>query len=238
MSWQATEWVRKTTIGDSKLKLILLMLCNYANDEGESYYSQETIATDTEIPIRTLRRKLEQLESLGFIETIHRIRDDGKRRSSVIRVVMGPAAKMADGLDQRPKSQRPKTPLSDEPSANMVAAVESNHTKNNHTKLSATGFSDLRFAESKPHPAKKRCIIPKSFPMTDRHRKYAAERGLSGSYADNIFENFRNHHAAKGTLMLDWDWAWQTWVGNEVKYNAARMAPKAQQSMVYGDDYQ
>jgi len=41
MSWQATEWVRITRVGDSKLKLLLLMLCNYANEDGESWYSQE-----------------------------------------------------------------------------------------------------------------------------------------------------------------------------------------------------
>jgi len=134
MSWQATEWVRVTRVGDSKLKLLLLMLCNYANEDGESWYSQEQIASDTEIPVRTLRRKLEELQGLGFIEIIHRTLDSGIKRNSLIRVLIGPAANMADGEHQRPKTGVSTGQKQGGPSAISVAGVNLSHNNhNNHT---------------------------------------------------------------------------------------------------------
>jgi hypothetical protein len=134
MSWQATEWVRTTRVGDSKLKLLLLMLCNYANEKGESWYPQEQIAFDTEIPVRTLRRKLEELQGLGFIEVILRTGDSGLRENSLIRVLMGPAANLADGHNHRPKTGVTTGQKELLPPANKVAAVNLNHSNhNNHT---------------------------------------------------------------------------------------------------------
>jgi hypothetical protein len=34
-------------------------------------------------------------------------------------------------------------------------------------------------------------------------------------------EKFRNHHAAKGSVMADWQAAWRTWVGNAVKFSSS-----------------
>lgn len=135
MSWQATEWVRVTRVGDSKLKLLLLMLCNYANEDGESWYSQEQIAFDTEIPVRTLRRKLEELQEQGFIEVIHRTAESGLKKNSLIRILMGPAANLAGGEHQRPKTASTTGQKEGDPSANKVAGVNLNHS--NHKKHTA-----------------------------------------------------------------------------------------------------
>lgn len=141
MSWQATEWVRITRVGDSKLKLLLLMLCNYANEDAESWYSQEQISFDTEIPVRTLRRKLEELQEMGFIEVTQRASDSGVKRNSLIRVLTGPAANLAGGEHRRPKSGVSTGQNEGDPSATRVAAVNLNHS--NHKKHTARAKEEV-----------------------------------------------------------------------------------------------
>jgi hypothetical protein len=47
--------------------------------------------------------------------------------------------------------------------------------------------------------------------IVDRWEPGRLERALDG---------FRNHHAGKGSRMVDWDAAWRTWVGNEEKFTS------------------
>lgn len=49
-------------------------------------------------------------------------------------------------------------------------------------------------------------------------REYAAGQNFSDRQISQIAESFRDHHASKGTTMLDWSAAWRTWVRNEIKF--------------------
>lgn len=55
-------------VGDYIAKAVLVKLADFANDEGTSWPSIGRIAQDTEIPERTVKRKLAWLEAEGFIE--------------------------------------------------------------------------------------------------------------------------------------------------------------------------
>ncbi len=61
--------------------------------------------------------------------------------------------------------------------------------------------------------------------MTDKHLKFAAERGFSEDRARAMFEKFRLHHGAKGSLFLKWDLVWNTWVINQIEF--AKKEPAA-----------
>lgn len=125
------------------------------------------------------------------------------------------------------------SPLTENPHTVKPTLQKKDSTKELLSQSSAEDF----FPDEISKPAKKkRQTIPTQYPMTNRHKEYAAARGLANGHAELIFENFRNHHAAKGTLMLDWDAAWRTWVGNEIKFSAGRAPPRAQQPG-YGDDW-
>lgn len=91
MSWQALGWATKCRVGDDGEKLLLIMLANYANEDGESWYSQERLSFDTEIPVRTLRRRLQALEEKGFIQITPRRQIDGTKTTSLIRLISLPA---------------------------------------------------------------------------------------------------------------------------------------------------
>ena len=65
--------------------------------------------------------------------------------------------------------------------------------------------------EDKKRGAKRRTRIPDTFAPSDSNIAYAAEHHLD---LDHEVEQFRNHHGAKGTLMVDWQRALRTWLGN------------------------
>lgn len=66
--------------------------------------------------------------------------------------------------------------------------------------------------------------MPEPFPMTDKHRAFAAERGFPN--AQFMFDQFKAHHRAKGSRFAAWDSAWQTWILNQVKFNGGDPQPR------------
>lgn len=132
MSIQALNWAIQQRVGDASLKLLLQTLCNYANTEDQLWHTQDRISYDTEIPVRTLRRKLELLVERGFIAIEERRRDDGTKTSSLITILMQPA-NLADG-DHRPKEGVTTGQKGGAPPATKMAGQDSKRTvKNPHT---------------------------------------------------------------------------------------------------------
>ena len=68
--------------------------------------------------------------------------------------------------------------------------------------------------------------IPDVFPLTNKLKEYAFKKGIFKNDVEDIFEHFKNHHGAKGTLMLDWDKCFYTWVRNEMKFNPEKYAER------------
>lgn len=60
--------------------------------------------------------------------------------------------------------------------------------------------------------------MPDPFLMTEKHRAFAAERGIIGRAAEYQFDRFKSHHGAKGSVFASWDQAWQTWVLNQARF--------------------
>jgi hypothetical protein len=78
MSWQATAWAQRQSTGSSGRKALLLILANYADDQGICWPSQETLAKDTEQSVDTVQRQLRKLAELGLIETMKRPQGRGR----------------------------------------------------------------------------------------------------------------------------------------------------------------
>ena len=78
MSWQATSWAVNQKAGGPSAKCVLLCLANYANEDGESWPSQQTIANQTEQSVDTVQRRLNDLEELGLVSRQEREGQNGK----------------------------------------------------------------------------------------------------------------------------------------------------------------
>ena len=79
MSWRASAWCLDQVRGiGATPKLVLLALCEYANDENQTWRSMHEIALRSECSQRTIKRHVQYLESLGLIsrEPLYRWCDD------------------------------------------------------------------------------------------------------------------------------------------------------------------
>lgn len=69
MSIQALNWaLAQDQIENSATRFVLLILCNYANENGQCYPSRETIAKKTSLSIRTVQTHLNWLAENGYIK--------------------------------------------------------------------------------------------------------------------------------------------------------------------------
>lgn len=81
------------------LKLVLLKLADRANDDGECWPGQESIAKACGVGARTLVRHIATLEQMGLIRTERRYGEDGRRDTNMY--VLSLSANLAHGLSAK-----------------------------------------------------------------------------------------------------------------------------------------
>jgi DNA-binding transcriptional MocR family regulator len=83
MSIQAMTWAYEQDLSPT-YKFVLVTLANYATSHEAHctcFPGQKTLARDTGMDERTVRRALKFLEDMGFIDRMRRCRKDGTRTS-------------------------------------------------------------------------------------------------------------------------------------------------------------
>lgn len=68
MSWQATAWAERQTTGSPSRKALLLVMANYADQDGFCWPSQETLAAGAEISLDTVQRQSKKLHEMELIK--------------------------------------------------------------------------------------------------------------------------------------------------------------------------
>lgn len=84
MSFKFLAWAQSHKTGSSAGKAVLLAVCAIINDDGEGFPSQQRIADDSELSIRTVKREMDKLEAAGYLSRQRRYRADGYRTSDLI----------------------------------------------------------------------------------------------------------------------------------------------------------
>ncbi len=82
-------WAINTRVGDHGLKVLLISICNYADDQWKCWPKVETLAHDTECSKRTIQRALTKLSELGLIQVEPRFDSKGKQIQSMIYLKRG-----------------------------------------------------------------------------------------------------------------------------------------------------
>jgi hypothetical protein len=95
------NWALAQSTGKPHLKLVLLVLADVANENDESWYSQDRLAELAEVPVRSLRRYLEALDGLGLLQRSDRVGAGGKRATDLYRlpVSSGQNGRWSSGQD-------------------------------------------------------------------------------------------------------------------------------------------
>jgi DNA-binding MarR family transcriptional regulator len=86
MSFEAMAWAIKQQVGNTTAKFTLLMVANYADEQGRAWPSQETLASGMDASRHTVMRALDFLEEQGFMTRERRHRADGSRAADVLRL--------------------------------------------------------------------------------------------------------------------------------------------------------
>lgn len=127
MSIQAVAWAINQKTGSPAGKVVLMCIANYADEAGECWPSQATIAEETELSERSVREWLTRLEEAGLLMREHRQRADGSRKSDLIKLNIQPAK--STGREQTNRQEVPNQPAggsgltSFEPSVEPSAAA-------------------------------------------------------------------------------------------------------------------
>lgn len=85
MSYHLAAWAMDVDVPPRE-KLMLILIASHANDDGECFPSQTTLAYRSGLSRRTVLRSLAELEERGVINRRQRRRPDGSRSSDTIRL--------------------------------------------------------------------------------------------------------------------------------------------------------
>lgn len=106
MSFQAMAWAVKQKVGNATGKAILLMLANYADEEGKCFPSQETLAAECECSKRSILDWLQKFEDMGLLKRDRRHGAGGYRRSDILTLSLG--AEFSPENNSRENPSKPK----------------------------------------------------------------------------------------------------------------------------------
>lgn len=200
MSIQAVFWAITTRVGDPTLKVMLIAIANYADQEGECFPSQNQLAFDTEISKRSVSRALDRLHEAGLIELKERFRDDGGRTSNLIRLI-GFTPPAVDGMGApAKKGPSPPTPESHGAHANKVAGANEPLLNHQSNKKAAPSMGTR---------------IPDDWQLTPDLGNYGRSKGLTRNEVLAEAEKFVNYwRSAAGAKArkVDWDLTWKGWI--------------------------
>ena len=116
-----------------------------------------------------------------------------------------------------------------------------NHKKNNgksHAKAMPhiKSYQVIEEKESKEEPPvgghpskpiKRKTQVPEDWVPNAGGVQFAKDRGFSEPQINNMAQHFVNHHGSKGSLFINLDAAWRTWVLNQVKFGGAVSVAKS-----------
>lgn len=96
-------WAIKQAVGNTTAKFVLLMVANYADEQGRAWPSQDKLAEGIEASRHTVMRALDFLEEEGLLTRERRHRADGSRAADVIRLDL--SRNLLRSKNGEPKSQ-------------------------------------------------------------------------------------------------------------------------------------
>lgn len=193
MSWQATAWASEQKCGGSAGKLLLYAISNYASKDGVAYPSQETLAEDTELSIRSVRSWLSKLEYLGLITRFKDRAPNGKYKIDIYQLHLdGPPENTADGhLPPATDDTATGNSASHPPANERTTIKEQSEEQSNKRKSKKNEYSEDYEKFWKEYPDTKGMSKAKGYlewnKLSDEERKKAFQS--LGAYSDHLKEN-------------------------------------------------
>lgn len=109
MSFQAMAWAVKQKVGNATGKAILLMLANYADEQGKCFPSQETLASECECSKRSILDWLQKFEDMGLLSRERRHGAGGYRRADILTLDLSAAFSPENNSRENPSKPKCST---------------------------------------------------------------------------------------------------------------------------------
>lgn len=231
MSWQATNWAMReaSTHGDARAKLVLMCLADYARPDGTGAYPKlATISAVTEIPERTVIRKLNLLKDMGLIRQGDQRLVAGyprDKRPVVYDLVMGidresgmgehaECARLAEA-NERPGCQNDTPHVYKEQRGDKMTPRAGERGDTGDTPRGDKTTPHIRnnnhIKPNTPVAPKgaRRHEIPSDWTPDPETTALAVSLGLD---PEAELERFRLHAQANRRRLADWDRGWELWL--------------------------
>lgn len=167
MAVEYIAWALKQKVGNATAKGVLVVLANYADEDGFTFVSQKVMAAATELNIRSIQRALKTLSDNGFITKEPRYRVDGSRTTDGIKLHVT-NCRMAERQSDEGDATDPTKNDDTESGQLTVNNRQSNNKKNKTKKVTLPDWIDPEDWKDFEELRKK-----KKKPLTDRARKLA-----------------------------------------------------------------
>jgi hypothetical protein len=151
MSIKVTAWVYDQRVGDHIAKSVLAKLADNANDDGVAWPSIKLISEQTEIPDRTVKRKLAWLADAGWISVSKRRSSSGRWGHNVYQLAV-PWATVASGYRGPSEVVTVGQSLAQEPSGESSLPPEAAHVLAHAGTLVAGWIDNYRSVANEDPP--------------------------------------------------------------------------------------
>lgn len=212
-------------------RLLAIGLLNHADDEGYFKANPKLIRSVvfplTE-PSVSIQDCLKQLENIKYLELFEG--SDGKLYGVIIN--FSKHQKVNRPTPSKFKGLRVLTENSVSDHEQLTPGKEQGKEQGREHELLADSpepppsnenLPDDPGQARKPKPSARRRKLPEDFSLTpdraEAAEKYWLENQRPDLVAVKIFDEFRNHHTAKGSTMACWDAAWKTWYAKAVQFS-------------------
>lgn len=166
--------------------LVLLAICDCANDEGLAWPSVATLAKKARIDRTTVMRHVGELEALHELRVL---RTHGASNRYVVTL-----ANQSQGATS--------------PELRLVADCDPT-SRSGATTTSRSGATRTISRTVKKRQREIPRTFPPGFTLSEADRAFAAKKGIGD--IDEEFEAFRDWHIGKGTVWANWHAVWRTW---------------------------
>lgn len=244
MSQSRYSMIPSDAVCDTRLSHIqlrvLLAIGSFTSKNKAAYPKQRTIAEMLGIARETVNRSIKVLRELGYVSVEHQQRDDGGQRESLYWVNLDPsdADVTAPVIDANPCDETitpPVTSCDHTPCDHTASHLRTSH-KNLFTEANAS--VERAGASIPPNPEPKirsgrvrgsarKTSLPDNWAPTITAYATASKLGMTREEINHEADQFRNSAIANGRTYADWDAAFRTWIGNNVKWQAERAANRS-----------
>lgn len=205
-------------VGNPLRKLVLIKLADNANDKGECWPSHRHIADHCECSKTAVRNHIDALEEMGLLERENRLGvNNGKGNTSnlyFLKLTANPMPLKSTGVCNEfappmPPDGTPPMPPD---------GTRTSHSSESVNESKESGAQEEKGAGFISEEAKRRLglsvaggafPLPPKFTPNAHHQMQAREYGLN---LENEFGKFADHHASRGTTMVDWARGFSKWL--------------------------